>query len=96
MSSAHADRARWQQETTTRLPVPPFSRDDAIVKAAGNFTLAYMSPSSRWAGAGWVYILAADAPTGLELDPVQVKGVGVTIGQSTDLGVLVAGERGTQ
>ncbi len=56
--------------------------------AAGNFTLAHLSPSSRWAGAGWVYILAADAPAPRELGPVRVKGVDVTTGHSTNVGVL--------
>lgn len=58
--------------------------------AAGNFKLAYLSPSTRWAGAGWEYILAADAPTALGLGPVRVKGVEVTTGGAADLGVLVA------
>lgn len=58
--------------------------------AAGRFTLAFLSPSTRWAGPGWVYILAADAPTPLGLGPVRVKGVDVTAGRPTDLGVLAA------
>ncbi len=60
--------------------------------AAGNFTLAYLSPSTRWASAGWAYILAADAPTGMGLGPVRVKNVDVTVNRYTELGVLVAPE----
>ena len=61
--------------------------------ADGNFKLAYLSPSSRWAGPGWVYNLAADAPAIMGgLAPLRVKGVDVTIGHSTDLGVLVMPE----
>ena len=58
--------------------------------ADGNFKLAYLLPSSRWTGAGWVYILAADPPTASGRGPARVKGVVVTAGTETALGELVA------
>lgn len=58
--------------------------------STGTFNLAYMSPSERWAGNGWVYIVAADAPTALGLSGVRAKGVNVTMGRTTNLGVLIA------
>lgn len=58
--------------------------------STGTFTLAYMSPSTRWAGANWVYTFAADAPLALGLSPVRIKGVEVLLGQSTNLGIVIA------
>jgi hypothetical protein len=54
--------------------------------ALGKFNLAFLAPSSRWTGAGWVYIVEAYPPGGST--PLRDTGVTVLPGQETAVGTI--------
>ncbi len=55
----------------------------------GHFRMSYLSPSTRWVAAGWVYNLVADAPSMTSFLPVTLKGVTVVAPSETPLGGIV-------
>jgi hypothetical protein len=57
--------------------------------AAGNFTLAYVVPSSYWASHGWSYIVEAYAPSTMDRSVARRSPVTVLPGSPTELGALV-------
>ena len=66
-----------------------FVASTGTTDTTGHFKIAYLASSSRWVPQGWVYNLAADAPSTAGLLPVVIKGVVVDAPDETSLGEIV-------
>ena len=55
----------------------------------GHFRISYLSPSTRWVPAGWVYNLALDGPASSAFQPVIIRGVTVVAPTESALGEIV-------